>query len=133
MIVFFQFHAQYKSSPTSTKPHIFWIAKQAYTELIETKRNQCVLVSGESGSGKTENTKLVVRHLAQVSSAKRNNLHEKIVQINPLLESFGNATTCLNKNSSRFGKYISLMFDINGALHSGLCILFFLLRLKHLK
>lgn len=115
----FQFHEHYKVLPISKKPHIFWIAKQAYTELIETKRHQCILVSGESGSGKTENTKLIVRHLAHISSTRKNNLHEKIVQINPLLESFGNAQTCINKNSSRFGKYISLKFDVTGALHSG--------------
>ncbi|XP_076101725.1 chitin synthase chs-2-like [Mytilus galloprovincialis] len=113
-----QFHEHYKVLPISKKPHIFWIAKQAYTELIETKRHQCILVSGESGSGKTENTKLIVRHLAHISSTRKNSLHEKIVQINPLLESFGNAQTCINKNSSRFGKYISLKFDVTGALHS---------------
>ena len=78
---------------------------------MESRKDQCILVNGESGSGKTENTKLIVRHLAYLSSASQQQLHERIVRVNPLLESFGNAATALNDNSSRFGKFIEMFFE----------------------
>lgn len=106
-----------ESSPRS--PHVFWMAQQAYRNLLDSKRDQCILVSGESGAGKTETTKLIIRHLAYMSSESDNALHEMIVQVNPLLEAFGNAQTIMNNNSSRFGKYVELLFRENGQISGG--------------
>ncbi|KAK3732083.1 hypothetical protein RRG08_026468 [Elysia crispata] len=99
-------------SPLSKRPHIFWIAQQSYLYLVQTKTNQCVLVSGESGTGKTESTKRFIDHVSFLCNSQRNTrLHEQITRVNPLLEAFGNAVTPLNSNSSRFGKLIELHVD----------------------
>ncbi|ESO87527.1 hypothetical protein LOTGIDRAFT_127517 [Lottia gigantea] len=115
-------HEEYSNSSldqtdSNRTPHIFWIAQQAYNRLLATCQNQCILVSGESGAGKTESTKLAISHLSYMCSTDSNeNLQEKIIQINPLLESFGNAVTPMNDNSSRFGKLIELHFTEDGHL-----------------
>ena len=128
MFFLFQHHEAYKECTSNRKPHAFWVAQQSYHSLLDTQRDQCILVSGESGAGKTENTKHVINHVAYMSATKHagkktthhfHNLHNKIVQVNPLLESFGNASTAMNENSSRFGKYLELHFTSSGCLTGG--------------
>ncbi|XP_078807147.1 unconventional myosin-XV [Oryzias latipes] len=94
-------------------PHLFAIANAAYSKIMDAKQNQVILISGESGSGKTEATKLVLRFLASVHHL--NNLAQQILEATPLLESFGNAKTVRNDNSSRFGKYIEVFLE-NGII-----------------
>ncbi|XP_062596974.1 uncharacterized protein LOC134258441 [Saccostrea cucullata] len=103
-------------SRTQRPPHLFWSADHAYRALCSTGRNQCILVSGESGAGKTESTKYMIRHLMRISPSDDQELLDKIVQINPLLEAFGNASTIMNANSSRFGKFVELHYTENGRL-----------------
>lgn len=111
-------HEEYTDLVTRTQrpPHLFWSADHAYRALCNTGRNQCILVSGESGAGKTESTKYMIRHLMKISPSDDTQLLDKIVQINPLLEAFGNASTVMNANSSRFGKFIELHYTENGRL-----------------
>ena len=100
-------------------PHIFSIAQVSFNNLIKHKKNQSILVTGESGAGKTENTKKIIQYLSSISKSQDNStIDEKILQANPILESFGNAKTLKNNNSSRFGKFIKIYFNnnlINGA------------------
>lgn len=99
----------------SVYPHIFVTAAIAYSQLRENKKSQSVLISGESGAGKTETTKKVLQYIANVASAHDNGhgvgVEEQIMQSNPLLEAMGNAKTLRNNNSSRFGKYMKIDFD----------------------
>nr|AAY86556.1 chitin synthase [Atrina rigida] len=113
-----KYHGEYENlvSRTQKAPHLFWTADNAYRSLCETGRNQCILVSGESGAGKTESTKYMIQHLMKISPSDDSLLLDKIVQINPLLEAFGNAATFMNKNSSRFGKFIELHYSEYGQL-----------------
>ncbi|KAM6407457.1 unconventional myosin-XV [Rhynochetos jubatus] len=100
-------------------PHLFAIANVAYSKVMDAKHNQCIVISGESGSGKTEATKLILRFLAAVSQ-KRSNAPQ-ILEATPLLESFGNAKTVRNDNSSRFGKFVEIFLEdglICGAITS---------------
>jgi myosin heavy subunit len=96
-------------------PHVYGISSTAFHSLPE---NQTIIVSGESGAGKTETVKLILQYLAYTSSSlkKKDNVFSSVLSSNPLLESFGNAKTCRNDNSSRFGKKtLNLYFewDIN--------------------
>lgn len=99
---------------SAVKPHIFAIAEEAYQYLLNDKQDQSILVTGESGAGKTENTKKVIQYILSVSSSTDKTKHtaalleDKIMQANPILESFGNATTVRNLNSSRFGKFVKI-------------------------
>ncbi|KAI9657430.1 MAG: hypothetical protein M1821_003112 [Bathelium mastoideum] len=113
-------------SREDTKPHIFAMADEAFRNLVEEGANQSILVTGESGAGKTENTKKVIQYLAAVATtdtprAKSNgrqfsNLSEQILRANPILEAFGNAQTVRNNNSSRFGKFIRIEFTRSGQI-----------------
>ena len=100
------------------KPHVYAVAETTYRNLLSAQKNQCVLVSGESGAGKTEAAKKLLEYITAVSGSSRTgqkNLKEQLLRSNPVLESFGNAKTSRNDNSSRFGKYMQIMFDYGGA------------------
>ncbi|GBG24292.1 Myosin-IB [Hondaea fermentalgiana] len=95
-------------------PHVYAVAENGYRSMMRTNMNQCVLVSGESGSGKTEATKRVLEFVAAVSGTGYAGIKDALLNSNPLLEAFGNARTLRNDNSSRFGKYMEVMFDYKG-------------------
>ncbi|NXX12055.1 MYO15 protein, partial [Podargus strigoides] len=100
-------------------PHLFAIANVAYSKVMDAKHNQCIIISGESGSGKTEATKLILRYLAAIS--QKRSTAPQILEATPLLESFGNAKTVRNDNSSRFGKFVEIFLEdglICGAITS---------------
>ena len=91
-------------------PHIFTIAKQSYLQLTENQLNQSILISGESGSGKTVTTKFIMKYLTS-EDQEVNLIEDKILSSNVILEAFGNAKTLRNDNSSRFGKFIKLFYN----------------------
>lgn len=111
-------------SREDTKPHIFAMADEAFRNLVDEGENQSILVTGESGAGKTENTKKVIQYLAAVahsetplkSRGQHSSLSQQILRANPILEAFGNAQTVRNNNSSRFGKFIRIEFTPNGSI-----------------
>ncbi|KAM6966567.1 myosin-10 isoform 3-T3 [Tautogolabrus adspersus] len=113
-------------------PHIYAISESAYRCMLQDREDQSILCTGESGAGKTENTKKVIQYLAHVASSHKGRkdhnippespkafklqgeLERQLLQANPILESFGNAKTVKNDNSSRFGKFIRVNFDVAG-------------------
>uniref|UniRef100_H3A9S4 Myosin heavy chain 10 n=1 Tax=Latimeria chalumnae TaxID=7897 RepID=H3A9S4_LATCH len=113
-------------------PHIYAISESAYRSMLQDREDQSILCTGESGAGKTENTKKVIQYLAHVASSHKGRkdhnippespkpvkpqgeLERQLLQANPILESFGNAKTVKNDNSSRFGKFIRINFDVTG-------------------
>ncbi|XP_015265429.1 PREDICTED: myosin-11 isoform X3 [Gekko japonicus] len=110
-------------------PHIYAIADTAYRSMMQDREDQSILCTGESGAGKTENTKKVIQYLAVVASSHKGKkdvsitqgpsfaygeLEKQLLQANPILEAFGNAKTVKNDNSSRFGKFIRINFDVTG-------------------
>lgn len=115
-------------------PHLFYIAEAAYQDMINEKKNQSVIISGESGSGKTQSTKIILKYLAvsslhcthfdskgsQLSGLDQNTVtvEKQVLDSNPLLEAFGNAKTVKNNNSSRFGKFIQVNFSEHGKILS---------------
>ena len=104
------------------QPHLWAIAECAYRNMISSKKDNAMLITGESGAGKTENTKKVITYLALAASGagkkveKKVSLEDQIVATNPILESYGNAKTARNDNSSRFGKFIRIHFTASGKL-----------------
>uniref|UniRef100_A0A669DHI9 Unconventional myosin-VI n=1 Tax=Oreochromis niloticus TaxID=8128 RepID=A0A669DHI9_ORENI len=99
-------------------PHVYAIADKAYRDMKVLKMSQSIIVSGESGAGKTENTKFVLRYLT-TSYGTGQDIDERIVEANPLLEAFGNAKTVRNNNSSRFGKFVEIHFNEKNAVVGG--------------
>uniref|UniRef100_A0A3B1KIG8 Myosin-7-like n=1 Tax=Astyanax mexicanus TaxID=7994 RepID=A0A3B1KIG8_ASTMX len=112
---------------TEAPPHIFSISDNAYQYMLSDRENQSVLITGESGAGKTVNTKRVIQYFASIAATpgkkdpsleKKGTLEDQIIQCNPALEAFGNAKTIRNDNSSRFGKFIRIHFGVSGKLSS---------------
>lgn len=89
-------------------PHIYAVADAAHQALLHQKQHQAIVISGESGAGKTESANLLLKQLVFLSKTQSGNLEERILQVNPIMEAFGNARTGINANSSRFGKYLDL-------------------------
>ncbi|XP_064411640.1 unconventional myosin-Vb [Latimeria chalumnae] len=93
-------------------PHIFAVAEEAYKQMARDEKNQSIIVSGESGAGKTVSAKYAMRYFATVGgSASETNVEDKVLASSPIMEAIGNAKTTRNDNSSRFGKYIQIGFD----------------------
>ncbi|XP_066130362.1 myosin-16 [Saccopteryx bilineata] len=107
---------------TEMPPHLFSISDNAYHDMLMDRENQSMLITGESGAGKTENTKKVIQYFANIggtgkqASDGKGSLEDQIIQANPVLEAFGNAKTTRNNNSSRFGKFIRIHFGTTGKL-----------------
>ncbi|XP_078504211.1 unconventional myosin-VI isoform X2 [Lissotriton helveticus] len=99
-------------------PHVYAIADKAFRDMKVLKMSQSIIVSGESGAGKTENTKFVLRYLTE-SYGTGQDIDERIVEANPLLEAFGNAKTVRNNNSSRFGKFVEIHFNEKNSVVGG--------------
>ncbi|XP_053804228.1 myosin-7 isoform X1 [Vidua chalybeata] len=110
-------------------PHIFSISDNAYQNMLTDRENQSILITGESGAGKTVNTKRVIQYFAVIAAIGdrgkkeagapgKGTLEDQIIQANPALEAFGNAKTVRNDNSSRFGKFIRIHFGATGKLAS---------------
>ncbi|CAM1324369.1 MYO1A (predicted) [Pycnogonum litorale] len=97
-------------------PHIYAIADDSYCSMKNRNINQCIVISGESGSGKTEASKLIMQYVGAVSGKSKEvlQINNQLVESNPVLEAFGNAKTHRNDNSSRFGKYMDMEFDFKG-------------------
>ena len=121
---------------TECPPHIFGVAEGSYQGMMNAGKNQSILITGESGAGKTENTKKVISYFASIGASGKKKegepgLEDKIVQTNPVLEAWGNAKTVRNDNSSRFGKFIRIWFNQGGKL-SGADMVVYLLEKSRL-
>ncbi|XP_042013386.1 myosin-11-like isoform X1 [Salvia splendens] len=121
---------QYKGAPFGElSPHVFAIADMSYRAMINEKKSNSILVSGESGAGKTETTKMLMRYLAYLGGRKGTEgrtVEQQVLESNPVLEAFGNAKTVRNNNSSRFGKFVEIQFDKQGRI-SGAAVRTYLL------
>nr|FAA04055.1 TPA: myosin XI subclass 2 isoform 1 [Chara braunii] len=120
---------QYQDAqPGDLNPHVYSVADAAYKAMMEEMKSQSILVSGESGAGKTETTKQIMQYLAFVGGrtvGDNRSVEQQVLQSNPLLEAFGNAKTVRNNNSSRFGKFVEIQFN-NGKI-SGAAVRTYLL------
>ncbi|GJP48412.1 hypothetical protein CLOM_g7701 [Closterium sp. NIES-68] len=125
-----QMMEQYKGTRLGElSPHVFAIAETAYRTMIDYGNSQSILVSGESGAGKTETTKLIMQYLAYMGGRANSDgrtIESQVLESNPLLEAFGNAKTVRNNNSSRFGKFVEIQFDRAGRI-SGAAVRTYLL------
>ncbi|XP_059449461.1 myosin-12 isoform X2 [Corylus avellana] len=121
---------QYKGAAFGElSPHLFAVADTCYRAMINEQGSQSILVSGESGAGKTETTKMLMRYLAFMggrSVTEGRTVEQQVLESNPVLEAFGNAKTVKNNNSSRFGKFVEIQFDKHGKI-SGAAIRTYLL------
>ncbi|XP_024966855.1 myosin-11-like [Cynara cardunculus var. scolymus] len=121
---------QYKGAPFGElSPHVFAIADVAFRAMVNEGKSNSILVSGESGAGKTETTKMLMRYLAYLGGRKSTEgrtVEQQVLESNPVLEAFGNAKTIRNNNSSRFGKFVEIQFDKHGRI-SGAAIRTYLL------
>ncbi|CAA0828033.1 Myosin-11 [Striga hermonthica] len=121
---------QYKGAPFGElSPHVFAIADMAFRAMVHEGKSNSILVSGESGAGKTETTKMLMRYLAYLGGRKGTEgrtVEQQVLESNPVLEAFGNAKTVRNNNSSRFGKFVEIQFDKHGRI-SGAAIRTYLL------
>ncbi|XXG73765.1 hypothetical protein AAC387_Pa07g2616 [Persea americana] len=121
---------QYKGAPFGElSPHLFAVADTCYRAMINEQGSQSILVSGESGAGKTETTKMLMRYLAFMggrSGTEGRTVEQQVLESNPVLEAFGNAKTVKNNNSSRFGKFVEIQFDKYGKI-SGAAVRTYLL------
>ncbi|XAR53459.1 Myosin ATPase [Bertholletia excelsa] len=121
---------QYKGAAFGElSPHVFAVADVAYRAMMNEGKSNSILVSGESGAGKTETTKMLMRYLAYVggrSGVEGSTVEQQVLESNPVLEAFGNAKTVRNNNSSRFGKFVEIQFDKSGRI-SGAAIRTYLL------
>ena len=111
------------NSKSELDPHVFAVADRSYRQMIEHRKSQAILISGESGAGKTESTKIVMSYLTTLGGmgvekeeTGELSIMQRVLQSNPVLEAFGNARTLRNDNSSRFGKFIELGFSRAGHL-----------------
>ncbi|CAA7395580.1 unnamed protein product [Spirodela intermedia] len=122
--------AQYKGACLGElSPHVFAVADVAYRAMINEGKSNSILVSGESGAGKTETTKMLMRYLAYLGgrvATEGRTVEQQVLESNPVLEAFGNAKTVRNNNSSRFGKFVEIQFDKHGRI-SGAAIRTYLL------
>ncbi|CAL9755177.1 unnamed protein product [Musa acuminata subsp. burmannicoides] len=121
---------QYKGARLGElSPHVFAVADVAYRAMINEEKSNSILVSGESGAGKTETTKMLMRYLAYLggrAATEGRTVEQQVLESNPVLEAFGNAKTVRNNNSSRFGKFVEIQFDRQGRI-SGAAIRTYLL------
>ncbi|KAG9160818.1 hypothetical protein Leryth_008662 [Lithospermum erythrorhizon] len=121
---------QYKGAGLGElSPHVFAVADVAYRAMINYGKCNSILVSGESGAGKTETTKMLMRYLAFLggrAATEGRTVEQQVLESNPVLEAFGNAKTVRNNNSSRFGKFVEIQFDKHGRI-SGAAIRTYLL------
>jgi len=100
-------------------PHIYSLSNDVYRTMLQNYASQCVIISGESGAGKTEASKVLMQYLSAVSktatyNAEVQNIKNQLLESNPILEAFGNSKTLRNDNSSRFGKYMEIQFEADG-------------------
>ncbi|XP_042385114.1 myosin-11-like isoform X1 [Zingiber officinale] len=121
---------QYKGAPLGElSPHVFAVADVAFRAMVNEGKSNSILVSGESGAGKTETTKMLMRYLAYLggrAATEGRTVEQQVLESNPVLEAFGNAKTVRNNNSSRFGKFVEIQFDNKGRI-SGAAIRTYLL------
>ena len=113
---------EYRQNATRLPPHVYAIANAAYQAILKPDRqSQSILISGESGAGKSESAKSIIEFLTTVSGYRNGSgsLDEKLRSSTPILEAFGNAKTVRNDNSSRFGKFIEIIFNTSGEIIGG--------------
>jgi myosin-5 len=122
---------QYRDVPLGDlSPHVYAVADAAFRQMRKERRSQSILVSGESGAGKTETSKLIMQYLAWMGGyidGGSGSVEQKVLESNPLLEAFGNAKTVRNDNSSRFGKFTEIQFNDQGRISgerkgAGVCV-----------